>query len=134
MSKIFEALKRAELASAKNGDEGNTRQLERRRTPRIRVHIPLLVYGYKGKSPFHEDACTVEVNTHGGLISLQTSLLPRQKLLMVNKGNESKQHCTVLSVRVRQECFDVAFEFLNPEPQFWLGQDLETGDALPFEH
>lgn len=134
MSKIFEALKRAELASAKKSDVDNTRQLERRRTPRVRVHIPLLVYGYKGKSPFHEDACTVEVNAHGGLISMQTSLLPRQKLLMVNEGNESKQRCTVLSVRVRQECgFDVAFEFIKPEPRFWQGQDLEVGEALPFE-
>lgn len=134
MSKIFEALKRAELAAAKKSETDNARQLERRRTPRVRVHIPLLVYGYKDKSPFHEDACTVEVNAHGGLISMQTSLLPRQKLLMVNAGNESKQHCTVLSVRVRQESgFDVAFEFLNPEPQFWQGQNLESGGALPLE-
>jgi hypothetical protein len=134
LSKIFEALKRAESASAKKSETDNPRQLERRRTPRVRVHIPLLVYGYKDKSPFHEDACTVEVNAHGGLISMQTSLLPRQKLLMVNQGNESKQRCTVLSVRVRQECgFDVAFEFLNPQPQFWQGQNLETGDALSIE-
>jgi hypothetical protein len=47
LSKIFEALKRAELASTKNSDADTTRQPERRRTPRVRVHIPLLVYGYK---------------------------------------------------------------------------------------
>jgi hypothetical protein len=128
LSKIFEALKRAELASTKNSDADATRQPERRRTPRVRVHIPLLVYGYKGKSPFHEDVYTVEVNAHGGLISMQTALRPRQKLLVVNNGNESKQHCIVLSVRVRQKCgFDVAFEFLDPTPRFW--QDLEIGGS-----
>lgn len=130
MSKIFEALK--ELESTKSSDTVATRRLERRRTPRVRVHIPLLVYGYKGKSPFHEDASTVEVNAHGGLISTQTALRPRQKLLVVNKGNESKQRCTVLSVRVLQECgFEVAFEFLNPAPRFWQEQDPETGGSSP---
>jgi hypothetical protein len=132
LSKIFEALKRAELASTKNSNTDTALQLECRRTPRVRIHIPLLVYGYKRKSPFHEDACTVEVNAHGGLIAMQTALRPRQKLLVVNKGNESKQRCTVLSVRVRQECgFDVAFEFLNPTPQFWQEQDLETDGSSP---
>jgi hypothetical protein len=49
-------------------------------------------------------------------------------LLVVNKGNESKQQCVVLSVRVRRKRgFDVAFKFLNPAPQFW--QDLEVGGS-----
>jgi hypothetical protein len=132
LSKIFEALKRAELASTKNSDTAATRQPERRRTPRVRANIPLLVYGYKGKSPFHEDVCTVEVNAHGGSVSMQTALRPRQKLLVVNKGNERKQQCVVLSVRVRRKRgFDVAFKFLNPAPQFWQEQDLETGGSSP---
>lgn len=123
MSKIFEALKQAEQAGAKNADAAADRP-ERRRTPRVRVQVPLLVYGYKGKSPFHEDVQSVEVNAHGGLISMETPIRPRQKLLVVNKGNESKQHCVVLSIRARQESgFDVAFEFLHPTPQFW--QDLQ---------
>ena len=130
MSKIFEALKRAELASTKNSHPDATWQVERRRTPRVRVDIPVLIYGYKRKDPFHEDASTVEVNAHGGMISTQTALRAGQRVLVVNKGNESKQRCTVLSVRVRQERgFDVAFEFLNPTPQFW--QDLETGGSSP---
>lgn len=128
MSKIFEALKQAELAGARNAEADAARPPERRRTPRLRVHIPLLVYGYKGKSPFHEDVCTIEVNAHGGLISTQTPLRPNQKLLVVNKGNESKERCVVLAVRVRQERgFDVAFEFLHPTPQFW--QDLQVAGS-----
>jgi hypothetical protein len=81
-------------------------------TSRIRVQAPLFVYGYTGDNPFHEEACTVEINAHGGLISMQTAVRPGQKLLVMNKGDESSQQCVILSVRVRQErAFDVGFEF-----------------------
>jgi hypothetical protein len=127
LSKIFEALKQAESARINSGADAAQRP-ERRRTPRVRVQIPLLVYGYKGKNPFHEDACTVEVNAHGGLISMRTALRPRQKLLVMNKGSESKERCIVLAVRARQERgFDVVLEFLDPAPQFW--QDLEISGS-----
>jgi hypothetical protein len=69
MSKIFDALKRAELAPE------DSRQAERRRTCRRRVYVSLFVYGYTVDNPFCEDACTVEINAHGGLISMQTAVL-----------------------------------------------------------
>jgi hypothetical protein len=73
--KIFDSLKRAELARANRKDfptagTDTTRQPERRRTCRIRVQIPRFVYGYTGDNPFHEGACRVEINAHGGLISM----------------------------------------------------------------
>ena len=117
MSKIFDALKQAELAalgrkdSATNGRD-NSRQPERRRTRRICVYVPLFVYGYTGDNPFHEDACIVAINAHGGLISMQTAVLPGQKLLVINKRDETTHQCVVLSVRARREhVFDVSFEF-----------------------
>lgn len=88
------------------------------------LYVPLFVYSHTGDNPFHEDACTVEINAHGGLISMQTAVLPAQKLLVMNKTNESTQRCVVLSVRARLERgVDVAFEFPAPTPQFW--QNLE---------
>jgi hypothetical protein len=129
LSKIFEAVKQAELASTTRSDAGATTQPERRRTPRVSIHIPLLVCGYKGKRPFQEDARTLEINANGGLMSLHTAPRPRQKLLVLNKKNESKEHCIVLSIRVQQgRGFEVAFEFLNPTPQFW--QDLQVDETL----
>ena len=131
MSKIFDALKRAQLARIDSKDSlasetETSRQPERRRTSRLRVQVPLFVYGYTGDNPFHEEACTVEINAHGGLISMQTAVRAGQKLLVMNRGDENSQQCVVLSVRVRQElAFDVGFEFPTAIPQFW--QNLETG-------
>jgi len=130
LSKIFEALKRAELARVDSKDSPasgteTSRQPERRRTSRIPVQVPLFVYGHTGDNPFHEEACTVEINAHGGLISMQTAVRPGQKLLLMNKEDESSQQCIVLSVRVRQErAFDVSFEFPTAIPQFWQNSEI----------
>jgi hypothetical protein len=51
-------------------------------------------YGYTGETLFHEDACTVEVNAHGGLISMQTALRPGQKLLVVNKETKPRSRAS----------------------------------------
>jgi hypothetical protein len=85
LSNILEAVKQAELASSKRSDADAGGQPERRRTPRLRVQIPVLVYGYKSKKRFHDDARTLEVNADGGLLSLHTAPRVRQKLLLVNK-------------------------------------------------
>lgn len=51
MSKIFEALKQAELARAEHQDAtaagtSTAERAERRRTARLNVQVPLFVYGY----------------------------------------------------------------------------------------
>jgi len=134
MSKIFDALKQAELAPFGRKDSSTSGrdtslQHERRRTRRICVYVPLFVYGYKGDNPFHEDACIVAINAHGGLISMQTAVLPGQKLLVINKRDETTHQCVVLSVRAQRErVFDVGFEFPGPMLQF--RQNLEIGPKL----
>jgi hypothetical protein len=56
VSKIYDALKQAQLSSARGAGE----QADRRRAPRVHVQIPMFVYGYaSGDVPFHEEACTI---------------------------------------------------------------------------
>ena len=98
MSKIFEALKQAELARA--NDQNATavvtsvvtraaKRPERRRTTRLNVQVPLFVYGYTPDgNPFFEDACTIAINTHGGLIFMPTIVRPGQRLLVTKEGDE----------------------------------------------
>ncbi len=61
---------------------------------------------------------------------MQTPVLPDQKILVINKGDETAHQCVVLSVRARQgRVFDVGFEFPASTPQLW--QSLETHSENP---
>lgn len=126
MSRVFEALKLAELAEIKRRESpkaapGIPARPNRRRTQRVRVQIPLFVYGYTLKdTPFCDEACTTEINAHGGSIRMQTTVQPGQLLLLTNKANQKTQQCLVLSVTARlRHDQEVVFEFVTPSPQFW---------------
>lgn len=126
MSKIFEALKRAELTRADdpNATAAGTsaaERPERRRTARCNVQVPLFVYGHTPEGdPFYEDARTIAINAHGGLIFMPTIVRPGQRLLVTKEGDEQTKECVVLSVRARlAHGADVALEFPTPIPHFW---------------
>jgi hypothetical protein len=127
MSKIFEAIKRAELIRSGPKDSGITELPNRRRTDRTHVQIPLFIYGYTlGEVPFYEGACTSVINANGGLMSMRSRVRPGQHLLVTNEGNEQTQEGIVVSVRVqRPGNVHVAFKFLSSTPQFWC--NLEIG-------
>ena len=85
------------------------------------VKIPLFVYGYgpDGKL-FYADASTIAMSARGGLMSMNTSVKPGQRLILTNKENECSQECVVefLGARLARGV-DVGFEFLAPTPDFW---------------
>jgi hypothetical protein len=135
MSKIFDALKRAESEHAKHKDTraagtGTATRSDRRRTARVKVQVPLFVYGHTPKGdPFYEEACTIAINAQGGLISMRNVVRPGQRLVVVNKADEQTQECVVLSVRARPgRRLDVAFEFPTSMPHFWRNLDRQKPD------
>jgi hypothetical protein len=134
MSKIFEALKRAELLCVKRKDTESPSvttlsHAERRGTDRIHVHIPVFIYGHTpGGAPFYEEAHTIIINGAGGLISTTSSVQPGQRLVVTNEGNDQTQECVVVSVRVKlAHSSHIALKFPTPMPQFWRG--LEIGKS-----
>ena len=131
MSKIFEALRGAELLRAKRkeiktvgaSDAGYT---DRRKTSRIHVRIPLFVYGYTpGGDPFYELTYSIVVNGGGGLISMTSDVRPGQRLVVTNEGNDQSQECVVVSVELYRS--HIALKFPAATPQFW--RDLEIGKS-----
>jgi hypothetical protein len=72
------------------------------------------------RTPLKEDARTLVVNAHGGLLKLQMELLTGQPLTLVHEKSGKRERAHV--VRVEQptpEYFAVAFEFERPAPDFW---------------
>jgi hypothetical protein len=97
-----------------------------RRSSKRRVHrVALLVYGSDlDRQPFHEEAYTLEVNDNGCILSLESIVMPGQRLFFVNPRN-MEHECRVIRVgrRVRGKT-RVAIEFLSPSPRFWNASGL----------
>jgi len=91
------------------------------------ARLPLFVYGYGADGNlFYEDAYTVAMSARGGLISMNTSVKPGQRLILTNKENECSQECVVefLGARLARGV-DVGFEFPTPRPDFWSIREID---------
>lgn len=97
------------------------RWLKNRRSQRIDLNVPVVVYRPQSEGPqFYEGTQTLVVSAHGALLALTDMVVPRQKLLMQNTGSGEQQECRV--VYVKKELTGppkVAVEFTRPAPNFW---------------
>jgi hypothetical protein len=96
------------------------RWLKNRRSQRIELNVPVVVYRAAGEGPqFYENTQTLVVSAHGALIALTDFVVPRQKLLVQNPSGEHLA-CRVVSVKRTQiGPPQVAVEFVQPTPSFW---------------
>jgi hypothetical protein len=97
-------------------DEGN-----RRRSERVVLQVPVVVSGEMpdGKRVLQE-ARTMVVNAHGGLLDVATEVAAGQRILLSNPKTQMAEGCRV--VRVEKSLnghYSVAFEFERPAPRFW---------------
>jgi hypothetical protein len=129
---IFAMLRQVKsyFANRTNTNGNKTRSIgyvERRRTPRVDVHIPLFIYGRTpAGDPFHEETWTISINGGGGLISMSSRVKPGQRLAVTNQGNDQTEQCVVVSVMAGStDSSKIALKFPTPMPQFW--RQLEIG-------
>jgi PilZ domain len=98
-----------------------TKILERRRSKRFLCQVRVFVYGHApGKKAFHEDATTLEVSSHGGLLILAANVSVGQKLLLTNVANREERECRVVRFTPKhRQKREVAIEFARSAPDFW---------------
>jgi hypothetical protein len=97
---------------------------ERRRSRRSVIYVPVRVFRDATNGvPVFEETTTLEVNAHGGLLTLATSLKTGQKLWLTNRVNQEEQECHVVRLGLeRQGKTEVAVEFPRPAPGFWQAE------------
>ena len=97
------------------------RWLKQRRSERIELTVPVVVYRAPGEGrQFCERTETVVVSAHGALISLTDMVAPRQRLRMQNPNSGENLECRVVSVKpARIGPPRVAVEFMQATPSFW---------------
>jgi len=97
------------------------RWLKHRRSQRIELNVPVVVYRATGEGPqFYENTQTLVVSAHGALIALTDMVVPRQRLLVQNPNSGQHLECRVVSVKKDLiGAPKVAVEFTRPAPGFW---------------
>lgn len=97
------------------------RWLKDRRSQRIELNVPVVVYRVPGDGPqFSENTQTLVVSAHGALVALTQLVVPRQKIRMQNPHSGQNLECRVVSVKKSMLGPPrVAVEFTQPTPSFW---------------
>ena len=95
--------------------------MNRRRSERVMLQMKLMVIADDVEhKPRREEAMTLVVNAHGGLLKMKMDLYVGQPMRLVNPQNKLEQDCRVVRVDdTSTEFFSVAFEFAQPNPKFW---------------
>lgn len=94
---------------------------ERRRSQRVMVQIPVRIQMSMGDGRLlRNDAFTLAVNAHGGLLDMETKPETGQRMLLMNPQSGLEQSARVVGAkRSREGGFAVAFEFDTPTPKLW---------------
>jgi len=108
------------------------RRNERRRTARISVFADLIVQGLnENNEKFRIQTRSLSVNGFGGLTVVDAAVVVGQTLLLINENSRQKAECKIVSVRQGSDGKNiVAFEFLNPNSNFWK-MTFPTSGAKP---
>jgi hypothetical protein len=92
-----------------------------RSSPRLALRMPVVVYGYAGKSgSFHEDTETIMVNTSGALVILKNKLEVGDTVFLIHKASRAEQEVRVVYVdRYSDNESRIGLAFKTPVPDFW---------------
>jgi hypothetical protein len=93
----------------------------RRRSERVMLQMKVTVIADDVQhKPRQEEALTLVVNAHGGLLKMKLDVHVGQPMRLVNPQNEAEQNCRIVRIdETETEFFSVAFEFDQPNPKFW---------------
>jgi hypothetical protein len=133
LSRIYDAVKRAqsELAARKSAD--NKIEFERRRAERVPLSVTVFVYGRGERNePFHEETNSLVVNAHGALLLLSSKVKFGQELWLTNPGTRDERACHV--VRVGKKTWkrvEVAVAFAEASPTFWTRVEKSSAPPEP---
>jgi PilZ domain len=100
---------------------GRQQWLKNRRSQRIDLNVPVVVYRPPNEGPqFCQSTQTLVVSAHGALMALTCMVAPKQRLLVQNADSGEQQECRVVYVKNdRMGPPQVAVEFTQPAPSFW---------------
>lgn len=100
---------------------GTTWTRQERRSPRLELSVPVLVYGHAtDDTPFHDITKTLSVSTHGALVVLDAVVQKGQPVLLANCKTHAEEQCRVVYVGPESEGKRVVgIAFRRSAVSFW---------------
>jgi hypothetical protein len=94
---------------------------DRRRSERVMLQMKVTVIADDTEhKPRQEEAMTLVVNAHGGMLKMKMDVHVGQPMRLVNPHNHLEQSCRVVRIDdTSPDYYSVAFEFDTPNPKFW---------------
>ena len=104
--------------------------LERRRSYRVYITMPVVIRGKNRGLPFSEETHTASVNAHGCMVRLEEKVARGQEVAILNPKTVEELPCTVTFVGQKDSGkTEVGLEFIEPSPLFWrMTFPREDGD------
>jgi hypothetical protein len=94
--------------------------VDRRRTHRIQIVMPVIVRGKNGSHPFQEQTHTISVNANGCMVRMETRIARLQHVSLLNPKTAEELPCLVSFIGQRHGTrIEVGLEFVEPSPLFW---------------
>jgi hypothetical protein len=95
--------------------------INRRRSERVMLQMKVTVIAQDvQRKSRQEEALTLVVNAHGGLLKMKMDVHVGQPMRLVNPQNRVEQDCRVVRVDdTSTDFYSVAFEFDQANPKFW---------------
>ena len=92
-----------------------------RRSKRVVLDLPLVIRGEdEDKRPFQEEAFTITVSAHGGLVLLENRVAVGQKVVLLNPKTSDECEATIAFLGPPHAGLaTVGVQFLRPTPGFW---------------
>lgn len=85
----------------------------------LQMTVLVLAESLQGEA-MKEEARTMVVNAHGGLMKLKMELKAGQPLTLVNPKTNARERARIVRIdEAENGFFAAAFEFVNAAPQFW---------------
>ncbi len=110
--------------------EAQTNRVERRRSQRSPLGLPLAVRGTSlDTRPFQEETVTLSVSAHGALVELTTKVTLGQTLFLRNPQTQNEAEAWVTRLGFpRGTWTQVGLEFVRPDEDFWSADSLRRTD------
>jgi hypothetical protein len=101
--------------------ESSWRAINRRRSQRVMMHLPVRISGKNADSlMFEEETSTLAISAHGALVVLKAPVFRGQRFILLNLQTKSALECIVVYIeKIAGEPTQVGMEFMLPNPSFW---------------